>query len=65
LILVADDAVKQMTLVLAWLFVGLRVAHTVVHLTLNHVLLRLSVFALAVTTMLALWVMTFWRIAGS
>lgn len=35
-----------------------------VHLTLNHVLLRLSVFALAVTTLLALWVVTFWRITG-
>ena len=64
LILFADDAVAPLTLALAWLFVGLRAGHSVVHLTINRVLLRLSVFALAVTVLLALWVVTFWRIAG-
>ncbi|MBP2160955.1 MULTISPECIES: MAPEG family protein [Asticcacaulis] len=64
LILFADDAVTQIELILAWLFVGFRAAHTVLHLTINHVLVRLSVFALAVITLLALWIVTFWRIAG-
>lgn len=64
LILFADDAVTSVTLVLAWLFVALRAAHSLLHLTVNIVLLRLALFAAAATSLLALWVVTFWRIAG-
>ncbi len=64
LILFADDAVTQPTLVLAWLFVAFRACHSFVHLTVNHILLRLALFALAATALLALWAVTFWRIAA-
>jgi len=64
LILFADDAVTQIELILAWLFVGFRAAHSIQHLTANIVLLRLALFASAATSLLTLWVVTFWRIAG-
>jgi len=41
---------------LAWAFVALRIAHSVVHLTYNHVIHRLRVFALGFMVLLALWI---------
>lgn len=40
---------------LAWVYVGLRVAHSLVHLTYNHVIHRLAVFATSNFVLLALW----------
>lgn len=59
LIIFSDDVVTRLGLWLAWAFVGLRAAHTVLHLTANIVLVRLALFAAAATTLLALWVTTF------
>ncbi len=64
LILFIDNAVTQTTLILAWLFVILRAAHSILHLTVNIVLLRLILFASAATSLLALWALAFWRITG-
>lgn len=64
LILFADDAVTITTLSLAWAFAGFRALHTVVHLLVNHVLLRLALFACATTSLLALWIVTLLKIAG-
>lgn len=64
LILFADNAVTQTTLTLAWAFVAFRASHTVLHLTVNNVLMRLILFASAVFTLAALWVVTFWQMAG-
>jgi len=64
LIAFADDRVNALTLSLAWLFVVLRYAHSVVHLSVNIVLLRLALFASAATVLLALWVAVFWQVAG-
>ncbi len=64
LIAFADDRVNALTLGLAWTFVGLRYAHSVVHLTINRVLLRLGLFATAATVLLGLWVAIFWQMAG-
>jgi alanine-glyoxylate transaminase/serine-glyoxylate transaminase/serine-pyruvate transaminase len=41
---------------LAWTFVALRIAHSAVHLTYNHVVHRLNVFALSTVVLLALWI---------
>ncbi|MBC8024219.1 MAG: MAPEG family protein [Burkholderiales bacterium] len=41
---------------LAWVFVALRIAHRVVHLTYNNVMHRLRVFAASVVVLLALWI---------
>lgn len=43
-------------LVLAWLFVTARVAHSLVHLTYNHVMHRLGFFALGNFLLIFLWV---------
>jgi len=43
-------------LALAWIYVGLRVAHSIVHLTYNHVRHRFLVFATSNLVLLALWV---------
>ena len=42
---------------LAWGYVGLRVLHSVVHLTYNHVLHRLGVFAASNVVLVSLWVL--------
>lgn len=44
-------------LTLAWLYVALRVLHSLVHLGHNHVLQRLAVFASSNAALLALWVL--------
>jgi len=41
---------------LAWAFVGLRIAHSVVHLTYNHVFHRMRFFAASVFVLIALWI---------
>lgn len=41
---------------LAWLFVGLRFVHTVIHITYNHTIHRLMVFVASVLTLLAMWI---------
>ena len=64
LIAFADNRVNALTLGLAWVFVGLRYAHSLVHLTINKVLLRLALFASAATVLLGLWAAIFWQIAG-
>ena len=42
--------------VLSWLFVLARIAHTYVHATSNHVPTRFNVFAVGVFVLLAMWV---------
>lgn len=51
-------------LVLAWAFVGLRIAHSVVHLTWNNVLHRLVAFAAGNCVLLAIWVRAGLQLAG-
>lgn len=45
------------TLGLAWAYVGLRVLHSLIHLTYNHVLHRLAAFALSNAAVIAMWVL--------
>lgn len=40
---------------LAWLYVGLRVVHSVVHVTYNRIIHRFAVFALSNVVLVALW----------
>ena len=49
---------------LAWAFVGFRALHTLVHLTINRVLLRLTLFSTATFILMVLWILTFWGIVG-
>ena len=48
--------VDAWSLGLAWAFVALRIAHSTIHLTYNHVIHRMRVFALSVLVLLVLWV---------
>ena len=41
---------------LAWAYVLLRIAHSVVHLTYNNVMHRFRVFGLGIVVLLAMWV---------
>jgi hypothetical protein len=41
---------------LAWAYVALRVAHSLVHLTYNNVIHRMNAYALAIVPLFALWV---------
>ena len=49
-------AADGLALALAWLYVTLRLAHTLVHLTYNNVLHRLAAFAASNVVLLLLWV---------
>ena len=51
--------VDQMVLYLAWVYVGLRVLHSLIHLTYNNVYHRLTVFALSNFVVIAMWALFF------
>ena len=44
---------------IAWLYVGLRILHSLVHLTYNNVMHRLTMFALSNLTLMAMWVVVY------
>jgi hypothetical protein len=44
---------------LAWIYVGLRAVHSLIHMTYNNVIHRLSVFAISNFALISLWVMFF------
>ena len=49
----------QAALVVAWVYVGLRAVHSLVHLTYNNVFHRLTAFALSNLVLMAFWLMFF------
>jgi hypothetical protein len=49
-------AVDEGCLALAWGYVALRIAHTLIHVTYNHVFHRLVAFALSNGMLIALWI---------
>ena len=64
LIIFVTGGTEMIKVWLAWAFVAFRALHTLVHLTVNRVLLRLSLFSAAAFTLMILWVFTFWAIVG-
>ena len=46
----------RMALFLAWAYVALRVVHSLIHLSYNHVLHRLGAFTLSNAALVSLWV---------
>ena len=54
--LYAIGRVDMWALALAWAYVVLRVAHSLVHLTYNNVFHRLRVYAASIVALMALWV---------
>lgn len=51
--------VDQAAIGLAWAYVALRAAHSLVHLTYNNVFHRLTAFALSNFVLMALWLLFF------
>lgn len=58
------EHLSPLSLKLAWAYVGLRVMHSVVHLSYNNVIHRLSLFALSNLVLVALWLMLLMRLLG-
>ena len=50
------DINNTLLLNLAWLYVALRLVHTIIHVSYNYVMHRFMVFGLSVLTLLAMWV---------
>lgn len=57
--LFALGRVAELDLAIAWLYVGLRCVHSLVHLTYNNVIHRLIVFATSNVVLSVLWVRLF------
>ncbi len=55
LTLFVSEHVTQLQLTLAWTYVGLRAAHSLVHLTFNNVFVRLTIFAASNFVLIAMW----------
>jgi hypothetical protein len=49
-------------LMTAWAYVGLRVLHSLIHLTYNHVIQRMLVFAASNFVLVALWMLAGFKI---
>lgn len=48
----------------AWVYVGLRIGHSVVHLSYNNVLHRLGLFATSNLVLIVYWVLTFLHVTA-
>ena len=59
LMLFASARVDQTFLYLAWAYVGLRVLHSLIHVTYNDVYHRLTVFALSNFVVITMWALFF------
>lgn len=55
-LLLVSPCTSLTAIYLAWLYVGLRIVHSVIHLTYNKVLHRLAAFAASNAVLVALWV---------
>nr|WP_269106758.1 MAPEG family protein [Massilia sp. TS11] len=56
-LLYAAEAATPLLVQLAWAYVGLRAAHSLIHLSYNNVLHRLAAFAASNVVLVLLWVM--------
>jgi hypothetical protein len=65
LLLFATGGASSAALGCAWAYVGLRIVHSGIHLTYNHVLHRLAVFALSNVVLVALWVLAGLQVFGA
>jgi hypothetical protein len=53
--------VDGLVLAVAWLYVALRIVHSIIHLTYNNVMHRLAPFALSNLVLMAYWLIFFLR----
>jgi hypothetical protein len=55
-ILYVTAGTSPLAIIVAWAYVALRVVHSLIHLTYNHVLHRLAAFTLSNVALVSLWV---------
>jgi hypothetical protein len=65
IVLYVTAGASKTTIVLAWAFVGLRIAHSLIHLSYNDVVHRLAAFAAANLALVALWVIAGLHLAAA
>ena len=53
------NTVSQLTLEIAWAYVGFRLAQTLIHLSYNNVIHRLTMFAVSNFILVSLWLLFF------
>ena len=58
-------ATSALMTALAWAYVALRIAHSVVHLSYNRVQHRLAVFAASNVALICMWVLLGWRLTAA
>lgn len=58
----ATNTADHAAVVIAWVYVGLRVLHSIVHLSYNHVFHRLAVFATSNFVLGGLWLKLFFAL---
>lgn len=61
-LLLVTRTVNDVQLGLAWAFVAFRILHSLIHVTINHILLRLLAFGASVTVLAVMWVLFFVRL---
>lgn len=67
ILLFITSTVDPLVVKLAWAFVAARALHSLIHITFNAVLLRLTMFAISNLILLSLWVMIgmkLWALRG-
>src|SRR5687767_8386008 len=62
IILYLIKAVDTAAVTLAWTYVGLRVGHSIVHITYNNVFHRLGFFAASYVVLVTLWIVVFMKL---
>ena len=64
MVLYVTAGTSRLAVVVAWVYVALRVIHSLIHLSYNRVIHRLSVFALSNAALVSLWVMAAVHVAS-
>jgi len=65
LVLSVTAGASPLAVFVAWAYVGLRIVHSLIHLTYNHVLHRLFAFTLSNVALVSLWVIAGIHVASS
>jgi hypothetical protein len=65
ILLYITGGASYVAIFVAWLYVVLRVVHSLIHLTYNHVLHRLAAFTLSNVALVMLWVLAGVHLAGA
>ncbi len=63
LALFVTRTVDSLVVQLAWAYVGVRLLHSLVHLTFNNVMVRLMLFASSIAVLVSIWVLFALRVA--